>query len=101
MSCGKIICLNFSKIYSHICLVETNKIDLNEYEYIGFYDLTKAFDSHHYNQFLTFSDMVKMVINGGEHVINWEEGKLIVFDDSFEHEVSKYSKSSKIMFIKV
>ena len=33
--------------------------------------------------------MVKMLINGGEHVIKWEEGKLIVFDDSFEHEVSK------------
>ena len=35
-----------------------------------------------------------MIINQGEHVVKWEEGKLVVFDDSFEHEVNiwKFSK---------
>ena len=31
-----------------------------------------------------------MIISGGDHIVTWEEGKVIVFDDSFEHEVSIY-----------
>ena len=39
----------------------------------------------------------------GHHVLEWEEGKIIVFDDSFEHEVrrqtSKKAHTGFIMFI--
>jgi len=45
------------------------------------------------------SERVEMVINNGEHVIRWEEGKLVVFDDSFEHEVYNESSENRLILI--
>ncbi len=33
--------------------------------------------------------MAKMTMNGGQINVKWEAGKMVVFDDSFEHEVNK------------
>ena len=35
--------------------------------------------------------MSKMVMSGGKHEIKWEEGKMVLIDDSFEHEVNIYN----------
>ena len=32
-----------------------------------------------------------MVMSGGKHEIKWEEGKMVLIDDSFEHEVNMYN----------
>jgi len=42
---------------------------------------------------------VEMIINQGEHVVKWEEGKLVVFDDSFEHEVYNESSENRLILI--
>ncbi len=35
--------------------------------------------------------MAKMTMNGGQINVKWEAGKMVVFDDSFEHEVLTFS----------
>jgi aspartyl/asparaginyl beta-hydroxylase (cupin superfamily) len=45
------------------------------------------------------SDMSKMVMNGGQHEIKWEEGKMVVFDDSFEHEVINETNQPRVLLI--
>ncbi len=37
---------------------------------------------------LILSEEPRMSISGGDHIVTWQEGKILVFDDSFEHEVS-------------
>ena len=45
-----------------------------------------------------FSDMSKMVMSGGKHEIKWEEGKMVLIDDSFEHEVNMYNTILYLVF---
>jgi len=45
------------------------------------------------------SDMSKMVMNGGKHEIKWEEGKMVVIDDSFEHEVINETSQPRILLL--
>lgn len=43
-------------------------------------------------------NMARMVV-AAEHELVWEEGKMFVFDDSFEHEVWNYSSGPRVVLI--
>jgi len=45
------------------------------------------------------SDMAKMTMNGGQINVKWEAGKMVVFDDSFEHEVINETGSPRVLLI--
>jgi len=45
------------------------------------------------------SDMSKMVMSGGKHEIKWEEGKMVLIDDSFEHEVINETSQPRILLL--
>lgn len=36
---------------------------------------------------------------GGHHILEWEEGKMLVFDDSFEHEVWNETSGKRVILI--